>query len=89
MIKHLTKEQKKIARCISKSKLTISRKLKHDKIDARELSTRISERKYKERHKTKSKNIWLTQYIKRCVDNNISNDYNSEQITNKAKLEGK
>jgi len=83
-------KQKEIAKAIGKDKSVISREIKRN-CDKRSGEYRhdLAQRKCEQRHHSKSKKCRFTEQVKTDVDTWLKQDYSPEQISGRAKLEGK
>ena len=102
-MRHITKEQrytiskmldqgyskKEIASCIGKNKSSVYREINRNK-DKRSGNYRndLAEKKCRERHKFKKKNLKFTQEVKDKVEQLIEEDYSPEQIAGYCKKVG-
>ena len=83
-------KQKEIARAVRKDKSTISRELKRN-CDRRsgKYDWILAQRKHENRQKQKPKCICFTNEVKELVNSWLAEDYSPEQISGRAKTEGK
>ncbi len=83
-------KQSEIAIAVEKDKSTISRELKRN-CDKRsgKYDWQLAQRKYETRQEQKPKHIRFTDEVKELVNSWIAEDYSPEQISGRAKLEGK
>ncbi len=83
-------KQSEIAIAIGKDKSTISRELKRncDKRNGK-YDWQLAQLKYETRQEQKPKHIRFTSEVKELVNSWIAKDYSPEQISGRAKLEGK
>ena len=83
-------KQTEIAKAMEKDESTISRELKRNcDIRSGKYDWQLAQRKYENRQKQKPKHIRFTDEVKELVDRWIAEDYSPEQISGRAKLEGK
>ena len=90
VMQELHYKQKEIALAIGKDKSVVSRELRRN-CDKRsgKYNSDLAHRKYQLRQKEKPKRRRFTEEIKQHVDRCLKDDYSPEQITGRAKREGK
>lgn len=82
--------QKEIALAIGKDKSVLSRELKRNcDMRSKKYDDDLAHRKYQQRQRDKPKHISFTEDVKQLVDALLDQDYSPEQISGRAKIEGR